>query len=264
MFKSLVLSSGVKCTLFIFAFTKENQLKSKSHIRRIAIKHDWNNSMTQSIPKRSFDCTEFLRRHYFFDAKFPNDCWLWEHLHSLSSSSQSSEALRRRHVSSEPLFYGFFLWFSPLIWRTDRISKDWRGQSQQGNRRKRVGYRWQEIKRVPQPDVRELNLLGLCSGLLSYIRVKWAPPPRAQQDVAEEEGWEREMGFWHSGDTNSTRTALCRYWWMNLILTSSSLQSFMEDSRCYWMLFHYLFQIEIPGKILKYRHILKTFSSGSV
>ena len=50
-----------------------------------------------------------------------------------------------------------------------------------------MGYHhYEETERVPQPDVSELNL-GLCSGLLSYIRVKWAPPLRAQQDVAEEE-----------------------------------------------------------------------------
>lgn len=50
-----------------------------------------------------------------------------------------------------------------------------------------MGYHhYEEAERVPQPDVSELNL-GLCSGLLSSIRVKWAPPLRAQQDVAEEE-----------------------------------------------------------------------------
>lgn len=47
-------------------------------------------------------------------------------------------------------------------------------------------------KIAPQSDVSELNL-GLCSGLPSYIRVKWAPLPRAQQDVAERRN---ERGKW--------------------------------------------------------------------
>lgn len=49
-----------------------------------------------------------------------------------------------------------------------------------------AGCHYPEMERVPQSDVNDLNL-GLYSVLLLYIRVKCAPLPRAQQDVAEDE-----------------------------------------------------------------------------
>lgn len=116
MFKSLVLSSGVKCTLFIFAFTKENQLKSKSHIRRIAIKHDWNNSMTQSIPKRSFDCTEFLRGGTISlmpNSQMTADCestFTHSHLHHRAQRLWGG-GMSRQSLFSMASFYGFHLWY---------------------------------------------------------------------------------------------------------------------------------------------------------
>lgn len=74
--------------------------------------------------------------------------------------------------------------------------------NQRGNSKKRVGV-WLAGNSSSAWRHRSLRL---CCGLLSYIRVKWAPSPRAQQDVAEEDGWKREMGFWHSGDTDSPHT----------------------------------------------------------
>lgn len=94
--------------------------------------------------------------------------------------------------------------------------------------------------RVPPPDVRELNLPGLCSGLLSYIRVKWPSLPGAHQDVAEEEGWEGKWVF------DIVTCWLSTYSPLQILMNEPEINSLLEDSSCHWMLCHCLLRKKNP------------------
>lgn len=142
---------------------------------------------------------------YFFDPKILSvKCLMTVRPPSLSLiflPVAVKSAVRMRRQGLIGAFF-FTIWLLPLMWHAHWISKDRRSQSRKGNSKKRVGL-WLAGDSSSAWRHRSLRL---CSGLLSYIRVKWAPSPRAQQDVAEEDGWKREMGFWHSGDTDSPCT----------------------------------------------------------
>lgn len=116
-----------------------------------------------------------------FQRKVIADC----HITEFRGSEEGDEEQEEEAVSPR---LSFFSASSPcgshLL--SDVQTEALKGGGSQREEKKEGRYHQQEIERVPQVDVRELDL-GLCSGLQSYIRVKQAPPLRAQQDVAEEE-----------------------------------------------------------------------------